>query len=76
MAITDIKEFSHLTEADVEALGRELDQIRLDIEDSRGIRDAATFVASFASSGRWSSAGVSRCSAVGTDRHGWSARPC
>ena len=40
MAITDIKEFSHLTEADVEALGRELDQIRLDIEDSRGIRDA------------------------------------
>jgi len=40
VAITDIKEFSHLTEADVEALGRELDQIRLDIEDSRGIRDA------------------------------------
>ncbi|MFE4501225.1 fatty acid desaturase family protein [Rhodococcus sp. NPDC056743] len=40
MAITDIKEFSHLTAADVEALGRELDQIRLDVEDSRGIRDA------------------------------------
>ncbi|MCQ4121435.1 fatty acid desaturase family protein [Rhodococcus tibetensis] len=40
MAITDIKEFSHLTEADVESLGRELDAIRLDVEDSRGVRDA------------------------------------
>ncbi|MGW6376892.1 fatty acid desaturase family protein [Rhodococcus sp. NPDC055112] len=40
MAITDIKEFSHLTEADIEALGRELDEIRRDIEDSRGERDA------------------------------------
>ncbi|MFC7447533.1 fatty acid desaturase family protein [Rhodococcus daqingensis] len=40
MAITDIKEFSHLTEADIEALGRELDEIRRDVEDSRGERDA------------------------------------
>ncbi|AWK73352.1 acyl-CoA desaturase [Rhodococcus oxybenzonivorans] len=40
MAITDIKEFSHLTEADIESLGRELDAIRLDVEDSRGVRDA------------------------------------
>jgi len=41
VAITDIKEFSHLTEADVEALGRELDAIRRDVEESRGERDAA-----------------------------------
>jgi fatty acid desaturase len=40
VAITDIKEFTHLTEADIESLGRELDAIRLDVEDSRGVRDA------------------------------------
>lgn len=40
MAITDIKEFTHLTEADVEALGRELDAIRTEVEESRGERDA------------------------------------
>jgi hypothetical protein len=40
VAITDIKEFAHLTEADIESLGRELDAIRLDVEDSRGVRDA------------------------------------
>lgn len=40
MAITDIKAYTHLTHADVEALGRELDTIRRDIEDSRGARDA------------------------------------
>ncbi|MDI9925165.1 fatty acid desaturase [Rhodococcus sp. IEGM 1341] len=41
MAITDIKEFAHLSEADMEAFGRELDSIRRDVEDSRGERDAA-----------------------------------
>ncbi|MDH6281953.1 fatty acid desaturase family protein [Prescottella agglutinans] len=40
MAITDIKEYAHLTDADVEALGRELDAIRRDVEESRGERDA------------------------------------
>jgi len=40
MAIADVKEYAHLTEADVEALGRELDAIRRDIEESRGERDA------------------------------------
>ncbi|MFZ2172602.1 MAG: acyl-CoA desaturase [Rhodococcus sp. (in: high G+C Gram-positive bacteria)] len=40
MAITDIKQFAHLTDADIESLGRELDAIRLDVEDSRGVRDA------------------------------------
>jgi NADPH-dependent stearoyl-CoA 9-desaturase len=39
MAISDIKEFAHLTEADVEALGEEFDQIRRDVEASRGASD-------------------------------------
>ncbi|MTE12744.1 fatty acid desaturase family protein [Nocardia aurantiaca] len=40
MAITDIKAFAHLTAADIEALGQELDTIRRDIEQSLGERDA------------------------------------
>jgi linoleoyl-CoA desaturase len=40
MAITDIKQYTHLTPEDVEALARELDAIRTDIEESRGERDA------------------------------------
>ncbi|WP_018180976.1 fatty acid desaturase family protein [Jongsikchunia kroppenstedtii] len=40
MAITDIPEYAHLTEADVLALGAELDAIRRDIEADRGERDA------------------------------------
>ncbi|MBF6218176.1 fatty acid desaturase [Nocardia abscessus] len=40
MAISDVKEYAHLTEADVEALGAEFDAIRREIEASRGERDA------------------------------------
>ncbi|MFC8933325.1 fatty acid desaturase family protein [Rhodococcus sp. NPDC057135] len=40
MAIADVKEYAHLTDADIEALGRELDAIRRDIEESRGEKDA------------------------------------
>src|SRR6202161_2941962 len=40
MAITDLDVFAHLTDADIENLGIELDAIRRDIEDSRGERDA------------------------------------
>jgi fatty acid desaturase len=40
MAITDLKEYAHLTAEDVEELARELDAIRTDIEESRGERDA------------------------------------
>ncbi|WP_099040716.1 fatty acid desaturase family protein [Mycobacterium neglectum] len=40
MAITDIKQYAHLTSADVEELARELDAIRSDVEESRGERDA------------------------------------
>nr|WP_090276694.1 fatty acid desaturase [Mycolicibacterium komanii]CRL70147.1 fatty acid desaturase [Mycolicibacterium komanii] len=41
MAITDVGAYTHLTKADIEALGIELDTIRSDIEDSLGERDAA-----------------------------------
>lgn len=40
MAVTDVPEFAHLTDADIESLANELDAIRQDIEDSRGERDA------------------------------------
>ncbi|MBF6248918.1 acyl-CoA desaturase, partial [Nocardia elegans] len=40
MAISDVKEYAHLTEADVEALGAEFDAIRREIESSRGESDA------------------------------------
>ena len=41
MAITDIAAYAHLSEADIDALGDELDAIRLDVEDSLGEKDAA-----------------------------------
>jgi linoleoyl-CoA desaturase len=40
MAITDVEAFAHLTDADIENLGFELDAIRADIEDSLGESDA------------------------------------
>ena len=39
MAITDINEYAHLSEADVEALGAELDALRREVEADRGLRD-------------------------------------
>lgn len=44
MAITDIEAFAHLTEADIEALGAELDTIRTDVEESLGERDALSLI--------------------------------
>jgi len=40
VAITDIAAYAHLSEADIESLGYELDAIRRDIEDSLGENDA------------------------------------
>ncbi|MGV0644607.1 fatty acid desaturase [Mycolicibacterium sp. XJ2546] len=40
MAITDIAAYAHLSRADIEALGEELDAIRRDIEESLDARDA------------------------------------
>ncbi|MDL9945016.1 fatty acid desaturase [Gordonia sp. ABSL11-1] len=39
MAITDINAYAHLSDADVEALGAELDALRREIEADRGVRD-------------------------------------
>ena len=41
MAISDIAAYTHLSQADIEALGTELDAIRRDIEESLGEKDAA-----------------------------------
>jgi fatty acid desaturase len=40
MAIADVQEYAHLTDEDVEALGRAFDEIRADIEAARGQEDA------------------------------------
>ncbi|MBI3213543.1 MAG: fatty acid desaturase [Mycobacterium sp.] len=40
MAVTDVPAFTHLTDADIENLGIELDAIRADIEEARGASDA------------------------------------
>ncbi|WP_280258912.1 fatty acid desaturase family protein [Nocardia abscessus] len=41
MAITQVAAYAHLSETDIEAMGREFDAIRRDILDRRGARDAA-----------------------------------
>jgi len=41
MAIADIAAYAHLSSADIEALGDELDAIRRDVEESLGEKDAA-----------------------------------
>ncbi len=41
MAIADVQEYTHLTDEQVEELGRELDALRAEIEESRGDADAA-----------------------------------
>ncbi|MFL6156975.1 MAG: fatty acid desaturase family protein [Marmoricola sp.] len=41
MAIADVQEYMHLTDDEIEQLGRELDSIRKEIEESRGAADAA-----------------------------------
>ncbi|MEV6065131.1 acyl-CoA desaturase [Nocardia sp. NPDC052001] len=40
MAITNVAVYAHLSPSDIESLGRELDEIRGDIEEQRGTRDA------------------------------------
>ena len=41
MAIANVGVFTHLSEEDIEAIGREFDTIRRDIEEARGADDAA-----------------------------------
>ena len=39
MAFADVREYTHLTDEEVEAIGAELDQIRAEVEASRGQAD-------------------------------------
>ncbi|MEO9326100.1 acyl-CoA desaturase [Nocardioides sp. C4-1] len=57
MAIADVQEYCHLTEADVEAIGRELDAIRERVEASRGAADAA-YIRRVIKTQRWLAAGA------------------
>jgi fatty acid desaturase len=41
MAIADVKEYTHLSVEEVEQIGRELDAIRSEVEESRNDKDAA-----------------------------------
>jgi NADPH-dependent stearoyl-CoA 9-desaturase len=41
MAITEVPEYAHLSDADLEELAAELEAIRRDIEASRGAKDRA-----------------------------------
>ncbi len=41
MAISDVQEYCHLTDEEVEQIGRELDALRAEIEESRNAADAA-----------------------------------
>jgi NADPH-dependent stearoyl-CoA 9-desaturase len=41
VAISQVAAYAHLSEVDIDALGRELDAIRANIEDSLGAKDAA-----------------------------------
>jgi fatty acid desaturase len=41
MAIADVTEFAHLTSSDLEAFADALDEIRRDVEESRGAKDRA-----------------------------------
>ena len=41
MAISDVQEYMHLTDEEIEQLGRELDELRKEVEESRGDSDAA-----------------------------------
>jgi fatty acid desaturase len=41
VAISDVQEYMHLSDEDIEQLGRELDAIRREVEESRGESDAA-----------------------------------
>jgi fatty acid desaturase len=41
MAIAEVAEYAHLSDADIESLTAEMEAIRLDIEDSRGAKDRA-----------------------------------
>ena len=48
MAITEVPEYAHLSDADLKELAAALEAIRRDIEDSRGAKDRAYIVRAIA----------------------------
>ena len=52
LAITDVSEYAHLSDADLTALATELDKIRSDVEASRGARDR-TYITRAIAFQRW-----------------------
>ena len=72
MAITDVAQYAHLSEADMEALGAELDTIRRDIEESRGARDA-TYIRRTIAFHRTLEAGARLLIAASRSKAGWIA---
>ena len=57
MAIADVAAYAHLTPEEVEAIGRELDAIRAEIEQSRGASDAL-YIRRVIRAQRWMAAGA------------------
>lgn len=74
MAITDVEEFAHLTEVDIESLGVELDAIRQDFEDARGERDSRYIHRTIAAQRALEAAGRSCWRPVHAARRGGPAR--
>ena len=72
MAITDVAQYAHLNETDMEALGAELDTIRRDIEESRGARDA-TYIRRTIAFHRTLEAGARLLIAASRCKAGWIA---
>jgi fatty acid desaturase len=72
MAITDVAQYAHLNETDMEALGAELDTIRRDIEESRGARDA-TYIRRTIAFQRVLEAGARLLIAASRSKAGWIA---
>ncbi|KRA32540.1 MULTISPECIES: fatty acid desaturase family protein [unclassified Nocardioides] len=55
MAIADVAQYAHLSAEEVEQIGRELDTIRTEIEESRGAADAA-YINKVITAQRWMAA--------------------
>jgi NADPH-dependent stearoyl-CoA 9-desaturase len=70
MAISDIAEYAHLSGDDVVALGKELDDIRRDVEDSRGERDRV-YIRRVIAFQRFLEVAGRLSIAVGKSRRGW-----
>ena len=53
VAISRVSAYAHLSEEDLEALGREFDAVRNDVEDALGASDATYIRRTIFLNGRW-----------------------